>query len=92
MRGSDTLNFQMSLLNGKSLNICTIHPTTLVSQPFATPHQSCQTIGSEVPIIWHDSFPPGEAKGQLRKLVPFNQLLAKIRGCGRLIAAPTQIR
>ena len=29
---------------------------------FATPHQSRQNIGSEVPIFHRDSFPPGEAK------------------------------
>jgi hypothetical protein len=28
----------------------------------ATPHQSRQNIGSEMPIFHRDSFPPGEAK------------------------------
>ncbi len=28
-----------------------------------------------MPIFHRDSFPPGEAKGQLRELVPFNVLL-----------------
>ena len=38
----------------------------------AAPHQSRQNIGSEMPIFHRDSFPPGEAKGRLRKLAPFN--------------------
>ena len=38
----------------------------------ATPHQSRQNIGSEMPIFHRDSFPPGEAKRRLRKLIPFN--------------------
>ena len=41
----------------------TIHPAAFIDQPVATPHQSRQTIGSEVPIVHRDSFPPGEAKG-----------------------------
>ena len=66
MRGGDTLKFQISRLNGKNHNIYTTHPSVFFNQRAAAPHQSA---GSEVPS---DSFPPGEAKGQLRKLVPFN--------------------
>ena len=40
-----------------------------INQRVAAPHQSA---GSEVPS---DSFPPGEAKGQLRRLAPFNEPL-----------------
>ena len=57
MRGSDTLSFQISRLNGTIQNIYVSHPTLSINQPFAAPHQSA---GSEVPS---DSFPPGEAKG-----------------------------
>ena len=49
------------------------HPTAFINQPFAAPHQSA---GSEVPS---DSFPPGEAKGQLRKLVPFIERLNPVK-------------
>ena len=87
----------------------------------ATPHQSRQNIGSEMPIFHRDSFPPGEAKGRLRELIPFNvpicsgnggeprrlrrsgrqvgdpyraytliRVLAKNRGCGRILSAPTE--
>ena len=56
MRGSDTLSFQMSRLNGTNQSIYASHPTLSINQPFAAPHQSA---GSEVPS---DSFPPGEAK------------------------------
>ena len=38
----------------------------------ATPHQSFLPIGSEVPLVKKSSFPPGEAKGRLRELIPFN--------------------
>ena len=31
-----------------------------------------------MPIFHRDSFPPGEAKGQLRELVPFNELLTSV--------------
>ena len=75
MRGSDTLKFQISRLNGENQNIYAIHPTAFINQPVAAPHQSRQIIGSEVPIIYRDSFPPGEAKGQLRKRSPFNEPL-----------------
>ena len=54
----------------------------------ATPHQSRQNIGSEMPIFHRDSFPPGEAKNRNRKLLPFIQPLYPI-SFGRLIAAPT---
>ena len=43
----------------------TIHLTAFIYQPVATPHQSRQNIGSEMPIFHRDSFPPGEAKGVL---------------------------
>ena len=42
----------------------TTHPAAFIDQPVATPHQSRQNIGSEVPIFHRDSFPPGEAKGE----------------------------
>ena len=54
----------------------TIHLTAFIYQPVATPHQSRQNIGSEVPIFHRDSFPPGEAEGQLRKLDSFNEQLS----------------
>ena len=40
----------------------TIYPGDLKLLAIATPHQSRQNIGSEVPIFHRDSFPPGEAK------------------------------
>ena len=49
-----------------------IHIVAFVNQPVAAPHQSFLPIGSEVPIDKKSSFPPGEAKGRLRKLAPFN--------------------
>ena len=52
------------------------------------PHQSRQNIGSEMPIFHRDSFPPGEAKGRLRELVPFNVLLCSIR---KWAASPQRI-
>ncbi len=52
-----------------------IHPSAFINQPFAAPHQSFLAIGSEVPIVKKSSFPSGEAKGQLRKLLPFNEPL-----------------
>ena len=73
MRGSDTLKFQISRLNGTNRNVCHSSKTAFINQPFAAPHQSA---GSEVPS---DSFPPGEAKGQLRKLVPFIERLNPVR-------------
>ena len=50
MRGSDTLSFQISRLNGTNQNIYASHLTLSINQPFAAPHQSA---GSEVPS---DSF------------------------------------
>ena len=50
----------------------TIHPAAFMNQPVATPHQAFLPIGSEVPLVKKSSFPPGEAKGRLRKLAPFN--------------------
>ena len=52
------------------------HPAAFIDQPVATPHQSRQNIGSELPIFHRDSFPPGEAEGQLRKLDSFNEQLS----------------
>ena len=66
----------------------TSHPAAFIYQPVAAPHQSRQNIGSEVPIFHRDSFPPGEAKGQLRKLVPLNEQLSCV-SCGRLIVFST---
>ena len=45
-----------------------IHPTAFIDQPVATP---C--------LAKLSSFPPGEAKGQLQELVPFNVLLCSVR-------------
>ena len=56
-----------------------IHLTAYIYQPVATPHQAFLSTGSEVPFDKKSSFPPGEAKGQLRELVPFNVLLCSIR-------------
>ena len=70
MRGSDTLMFQISRLNGETSNVC--HSSNRIRQPTIRRPLSHQSAGSEVPS---DSFPPGEAKGQLRKLVSFNEPL-----------------
>ena len=58
-----------------------------------------QTIKLSPPLISQptaDSFPPGEAKGckplactLCYKAYTLNRVLAEIRGCGRLLAAPT---
>ena len=37
-----------------------------------------ENIGSEVPLCCCDSFPPGEAKGQSHKMVPFNEPLNSV--------------
>ena len=69
MRGSDTLSFQMSRLNGTNQNIYTSHPTLSINQPFAAPchfHRFRKAAES-------DSFPPGEAKNRNRTLVPFTE-------------------
>ena len=49
-----------------------LHPTAFLNQPVAAPHQSFLPIGSEAPLVKKSSFPPGEAKGRLRELIPFN--------------------
>ena len=49
-----------------------IHIVAFVNQPVAAPHQSFLPIGSEAPLVKKSSFPPGEAKGRLRELIPFN--------------------
>ena len=67
----------------------TIHLTAFIYQPVATPHQSRQNIGSEMPIFHRDSFPPGEAKGQLQKPVPFNILFSSIHSERRTPHSPT---
>ena len=62
----------------------------------ATPHQSRQNIGSEMPIFHRDSFPPGEAKGRLRELIPFNVPICsgnggdprRLRRSGRQVGDP----
>ena len=63
----------------------------------ATPHQSRQNIGSEMPIFHRDSFPPGEAKGckplactLCYRAYALNRVLAEIRGYGRILSAPTE--
>ena len=75
----------------------TFHPAAFLDQPFAAPHQSFLSTGSEVPLDKKSSFPPGEAK-RCKPLactlyysgrVPLNRALAKIRGCGRILSAPT---
>ena len=38
------------------------HPAAFLDQPFAAPHQSFLSTGSEVPFDKKSSFPPGEAK------------------------------
>ena len=40
----------------------TSHPAAFLDQPFAAPHQSFLSTGSEVPLDKKSSFPPGEAK------------------------------
>ena len=59
-----------------------------MNQPVAAPHQAFLPIGSEVPLVKKSSFPPGEAKGQLRGLIPFNVLLCSIR---KWAAAPRSV-
>ena len=44
MRGSDTLSFQMSRLNGTNQNIYASHPTLSINHPFAAPHQSLSSV------------------------------------------------
>ena len=66
----------------------TIHPAAFIYQPVAAPHQAFLSTGSEVPFDKKSSFPPGEAKGQLRELVPFNVLLCSIR---KWAAAPLRV-
>ena len=56
-----------------------IHLTAYIYQPVATPHQAFLSTGSEVPFDKNPASPLGEAKGQLRELVPFNVLLCSIR-------------
>ena len=46
-----------------------IHPVAFIDQPVATPHQP----------RYAQQLPPGEAKGQLQELVPFNVLLCSVR-------------
>ena len=66
----------------------------------ATPHQSRQNIGSEMPIFHRDSFPPGEAKGRLRELIPFNVPICsgnggeprRLRRSGRQVGDPYKLR
>ena len=76
----------------------TIHPAAFIDQPVATPHQSFLSTGSEVPFDKKSSFPPGEAKGQLRELVPFNVLHCSIRKwaasplAGRQVGDPYKVR
>ncbi len=55
-----------------------IHRTASIYQPVATPHQAFLSTGSEVPLDKKSSFPPGEAEGRLRQLVPFNELLTSV--------------
>ena len=52
------------------------HPAAFLDQPFAAPHQSA---GSEVPS---DSFPPGEAKGEVAGAgtIQFTYLFREQRG------------
>ena len=64
----------------------TSHPAAFFDQPFAAPHQSWEIIGSEVPIISHDSFPPGEAKNRNRTLYHSTSRSIPL-GCGRLAYA-----
>ena len=62
----------------------------------ATPHQSFLPIGSEVPLVKKSSFPPGEAKGRLRELIPFNVPICsgnggeprRLRRSGRQVGDP----
>ena len=76
----------------------TIHRTAFIYQAVAAPHQSFLSTGSEVPFDKKSSFPPGEAKGQLRELVPFNVLHCSIRKwaasplAGRQVGDPYKVR
>ena len=75
-----------------------IHRSAFIYQPVAAPHQSFLPIGSEVPLAKKSSFPPGEAKGRLRELVPFNVLHCSIRKwaasplAGRQVGDPYKVR
>ena len=50
-----------------------LHSFTHLSPPLIS--QPCRFQSA----VKSDSFPPGEAKGQLRELIPFNVLLCSIR-------------
>ena len=71
--------FENPTLNGKTKTNA-IHPVAFINQPLAAPHQSFLPIGSEVPLVKKSSFPPGEAKGRLRELIPFNVPICSRRG------------
>ncbi len=71
--------FENPTLNGKTKTNA-IHPVAFINQPVAAPHQSFLPIGSEVPLVKKSSFPPGEAKGRLRELTPFNIPICSRRG------------
>ena len=70
-RQPKVLNFLVEWYNLEHISLIQLHLLTTRSPPLH--HQSA---GSEVPP---DSFPPGEAKGQLRKLFPLNYPLNSIR-------------
>ena len=87
MRGGDRLVNECSYMNG----ICfDFHHLTEKSETFKLSppliSQPCRFRSAVKP----GSFPPGEAKGQLRELVPFNVLLY-CGNCGRLRASPTHM-
>ena len=81
------------------IGIYSTHPAAFIDQPVATPHQSRQNIGSEMPIFHRDSFPPGEAKGRLRELIPFNVPICsgnggeprRLRRSGRQVGDPYKV-
>ncbi len=62
MRGGDRLVYECGWMNGVCFSFLPFNRDFLDFLAFATPHQSRQNIGSEVPIFHRDSFPPGEAK------------------------------
>ena len=82
MRGSDISVYACSWMSGINVPVCSIQPGYWKLLGIAAPHQSFLISGSEVPLIKKSSFPPGEAKGQLRKLVPFNRVLTNVQGSG----------
>ena len=70
----------------------TTHPAAFIDQPVATPHQSRQNIGSEMPIFHRDSFPPGEAKDSKNFGVHHSTKHSIAGTAGRQVGDPYRVR